>query len=97
MPETSQSIRLWADETFGPVGDLQTLTRRALLEFEELSQALAAGDADEARREAADVVILLHRLSALVGGDLGADVDAKMAINRARTWVADGTGVGRHV
>lgn len=30
-------------------------------------------------------------------GDLLAEVDAKMEINRRREWVPDGTGCGRHV
>ncbi len=51
----------------------------------------------EMGREAADVVILLHRLVALAGMDLSEQVDAKMAINRARKWKAAGDGTGGHV
>lgn len=96
MPETSATIAAWAEETFGPATDLSVLVRRARAEFEELEAAVLAGDAAEARREAADVVILLHRLSALTGGDLAADVDAKMHINRSRRWRLSGDGVGQH-
>lgn len=95
--ETSNTIRVWGDATFGEVKDLAALVARARGEMDELEQALRAGDFAEAGREAADVVILLHRLVALAGMDLNEQVDAKMAINRARTWKAAGDGTGGHV
>ena len=98
MPaETSNTIRVWSDETFGEVKDLAALVARARGELDELAEAVRAGDMAEAGKEAADVVILLHRLVALAGMDLNAQVDAKMAINRARTWKAAGDGTGGHV
>lgn len=95
--ETSNTIRVWGDETFGEVKNLAALVARARGELDELEQAVRAGDLAEAGREAADVVILLHRLVALAGMDLNEQVDAKMAINRARTWKAAGDGTGGHV
>ena len=95
--ETSKSICAWGDATFGKVSDLSALVARARGELEELAQAVRAGDLAEAGREAADVAILLHRLVALAGMDLADEVDAKMAINRARTWKATGDGTGGHV
>ncbi len=95
--ETSNTIRVWGDETFGEVKDLAALIARARLELDELEEAIRAGDIAEAGREAADVVILLHRLVALAGLDLNDQVDAKMAINRARSWKAAGDGTGGHV
>ena len=95
--ETSNTIRVWGDATFGEVKDLAALVSRARGELDELEQAVRAGDVAEAGREAADVVILLHRLVALAGMDLNEQVDAKMAINRARTWKAAGDGTGGHV
>jgi NTP pyrophosphatase (non-canonical NTP hydrolase) len=95
--ETSNTIRVWGDETFGEVKDLAALVARARGELDELEEAVRAGDIAEAGREAADVVILLHRLVALAGMDLNEQVDAKMAINRARTWKAAGDGTGGHV
>jgi NTP pyrophosphatase (non-canonical NTP hydrolase) len=95
--ETSKTIREWGDAIFGAPTDLSVLVQRARVEMDELEQALRAGDADEAGREAADVVILLHRLAGLLGHDLGEQVDAKMQINRARTWKAAGDGTGGHV
>jgi len=98
MPaENSQTICEWGDATFGEVRDLAALVARARGELDELEQAVRAGDMEEAGREAADVVILLHRLVALAGMDLGEQVDAKMAINRARQWKAAGDGTGGHV
>ena len=95
--ETSKSIREWGDATFGEVADLSALVARARGELAELEAAIRAGDRAEIGREAADVVILLHRLVALVGADLAEEVDAKMAINRARKWYATGDGTGGHV
>ncbi len=95
--ETSTTIREWADATFGAAHDLTALVRRARTELDELEQALREGDHAEAGREAADVVILLHRLAALTGHDLNDQVDAKMQINRARIWQAAGDGTGSHV
>lgn len=94
--ETSASIAQWGSETFGAVSDLAVLVARARLEFEELDAAVRAGDAPEIGKEAADVVILLHRLCGLIGADLAEEVDSKMQINRARRWIASGDGVGRH-
>ncbi|MFV0643298.1 MAG: hypothetical protein ACK5NN_02165 [Sphingomonadaceae bacterium] len=97
MTESSASIDSWAEATFGPVSDLTALVRRAELELMELREAINAGaSADDIRAEAADVAILLHRLVALSGGDLGGEIDSKMAINRARQWVASGDGTGSH-
>ncbi len=95
--ETSASIAAWADEAFGPVSDLAVLTRRARTEFDELEAALACGNCQQAAEEAADIVILLHRLAALVGCDLDAEVDVKMEINRKRQWRRSGDGAGRHI
>jgi NTP pyrophosphatase (non-canonical NTP hydrolase) len=95
--ETSQSIRIWGDETFGKVADLSALVARARGELDELDLAIKADDEAEIGREAADVVILLHRLVALAGMDLADQVDAKMAVNRARKWRAAGDGTGGHV
>ena len=95
--ETSNSIRVWGDETFGKVSDLSALVARARGELDELDQAIRTNDKAEIGREAADVVILLHRLVALAGMDLTAEVDAKMAVNRARKWKAAGDGTGGHV
>lgn len=97
MSETSASIALWGAETFGAAKDLRALVARAGLELAELDEALAAGDHAEALREAADVVILLHRIAAELGGDLSAAVDAKMAVNRGRLWAPAGDGTGSHV
>ena len=95
--ETSQTIREWGDATFGAPTDLTVLVQRARVEMDELELALRAGDHAEAGREAADVVILLHRLIAILGHDLNEQVDAKMQVNRARKWKAAGDGTGGHV
>ena len=96
MAETSASILSWGDETFGKVKNPLALVERAGLELAELKDALIADDKPEAAKEAADVAILLHRLMGVLGRDLGAEVDAKMAINRKRKWAPAGDGTGDH-
>jgi hypothetical protein len=97
MSETSASIASWGAATFGPAKDLRALVARAGLELAELDEALASGDSAEALREAADVVILLHRVAAELGGDLAHAVDAKMVVNRSRAWSPAGDGTGSHI
>ncbi len=95
--ETSNTIRAWGDATFGAPSDLTVLVTRARLEMDELEKAICEGDVAEAGREAADVVILLHRLAGILGLELSEQVDAKMAINRARRWKSSGDGTGGHI
>ncbi|MEX1153855.1 dATP/dGTP pyrophosphohydrolase domain-containing protein [Parvibaculum sp.] len=95
--ETQATIARWGEETFGPATHPAALARRARLELDELIEALERGDAAEAARETADILILLNRLGATLGFDLAEAVDAKMKVNRTRRWVAAGDGTGRHV
>lgn len=46
--------------------------------------------------ELADCAIVLAVLAGRRGVDLAAEVDRKMAINRARRWVVRGDGTGYH-
>lgn len=96
--ETSASIAMWARQTFGLHHTLALLATRANTEMAELLFE-ATGDASfrKMRDEIADVVICLARISHLCGGDLWADVEAKMRINRARKWKVDANGCGQHV
>lgn len=99
MPvETSQTIHQWGQASFGPVADPARILARARLEFDELVEAIDKGESlDAIIAEAADVAILLHRLAGFLDRDLSEAIDAKMAINRARAWIRDGDGTGRHV
>ncbi|TNE62831.1 MAG: DUF550 domain-containing protein [Alphaproteobacteria bacterium] len=95
--ETQESIAGWAEATFGPVSDPAVLVRRAMVEMDELLEAVEAGDTAEAGRECADIAILLYRLMAVEGLDFDVEVANKMAINRARTWAPKGDGTGSHI
>jgi len=95
--ESSNTILLWGDETFGQVENPITLVNRARQELDELLDALNAENNHEAGQEAADVTILLHRLMGLLGKDLAEEVDAKMKINRQRRWNVSGDGTGGHI
>lgn len=52
---------------------------------------------DKIAGETADVVIVACGVADMRGFDLAAEVDKKMAINRARTWKVNGDGTGYHV
>lgn len=43
------------------------------------------------------VLARMMRICAIMGGDLYAEVDRKMVVNRGRTWQLDGSGHGQHV
>jgi hypothetical protein len=47
--------------------------------------------------EAGDVLVTLYVLADRWGVDLHAHCDAKMEVNRARTWHANGDGTGYHI
>jgi len=96
MKETQASIVKWADETFGKA------TRSAAFErledeFDELKLDAEDMEWSLAKGECADVLITLYRLASALDIDLHAEVDAKMAINRARKWRSNGDGTGQHV
>lgn len=95
--ETQRSMCDWAEQTFGPVADPVSLVERALLEMQELGEAVDQRDIGEIGKEAADVLILLYRLADQFDLDLDQEVQAKMEINRSRNWVSKGDGTGSHV
>ncbi|SDR12576.1 DUF550 domain-containing protein [Pseudovibrio sp. Tun.PSC04-5.I4] len=96
--ESSASIAAWGDQTFGEVADLYALIDRAQEELNALCETVAKGNsARDVASEAADIVILLHRLVGLHGSELSFAVDEKMARNRTRIWSLAGDGTGRQV
>lgn len=56
-----------------------------------------SGLADRVPHRLRKVFDHLHGLCSVLGRDLLAEVDAKMAVNRARVWKKDGTGHGYHL
>jgi len=96
--ETQATISAWAEETFGPSGSNARAIARANREMAELLEHVTADDRHpEAAEEIADIVIVLSRVMTRLGVDLQAEIDRKMAKNRARKWKLDGTGHGYHV
>lgn len=57
---------------------------------------ILANDKAEIADELADVQVLLWGAASAFGIDLGAAVDRKMGVNRARRWDLDGKGGGQH-
>jgi len=92
--ENQASINAWISETFGNAGSNFSVAARANQEMSELLMALAVNDEDpNAVVEAADIVIILHRLAERFGRGLHKEVNLKMLINRGREWnVANGHG-----
>ena len=98
MSENQKTISRWTNETFGPASSNARVAARANEEMAELLRALTADDRHpKAVEEAADVVIILYRLAERMGADLMAEIDRKMAINRARQWNVTTDGHGYHV
>ena len=130
--ETTASIAVWQNETFGPatttwdrvdrsdekmrgamwsarclVNDPASehiprpnLSRaiHAAEELAELIELLVEDDNDpKACAEVADVSIVLAGIPAAHGHEQTDDIDAKMAVNRGRTWSTSGDGHGQHV
>lgn len=62
-----------------------------------LAPHAAARRPDQIPAETADVQIVLYGVAHMRGFDLAAEVDRKMAVNRARRWAARGDGTGYHV
>lgn len=97
MIETQQTISQWAEQTFGPAGSNLRVAVRANQEMAELLTRLAINDNDPAAAtEIADIVITLYRVATRLNKDIDAEVQRKMAINRAREWELDGSGCGQH-
>lgn len=95
--ETQRTVCEWAETTFGPVTHPSVLLDRAMIEMEELRDAVKDGDTKEAGKETADVVILLYRLMETMDLDLQSEVTSKMAENRSRKWRPKGDGTGSHI
>ena len=96
MPETQKSIVEWAASVGIDAAPAHAVERAA----EEMAEALdevRAGEIDKAGVELADVVICLFVAASKMGVDLQAEIDAKMKINRGRTWRRDERGCVYHV
>lgn len=93
---TQQEITEWALSTFG-MTPTPIVAMRMNKEVAELLTALALGDWKEARKEAADVGVMLMQVCELLGIDLMAAVSAKMEINAKRKWARTAAGDFQHV
>ena len=92
--ETPKSITEWAIDTFGRL-DEQTVALRMNKEVSELLTALHTHSLGTPE-EIADIAIMLFQVAYLHGIDLQAEVDRKMAINRARSWERGPSGDWQH-
>lgn len=95
----SQSVALWRRKTFG-AGTVVACLERAKLEWDEMwceSWNLGNDNGAKLAEEIADVCICLAGVSAELGFDLAAEIEKKMVRNRARLWVSNGDGTGKHV
>jgi hypothetical protein len=96
--EDQASISRWIEETFGPAGTNARVVARANEEMAEMLRSVTSDDNHpELAEEIADVFIVLYRVASRLGVDVHAEIDRKMAVNRARKWALDGTGCGYHI
>lgn len=99
------ATRLGVTCSFGFPGDHPTVARRAarfgVMASANLGIAMSFLEHDDNASGVAGVVQAcigwLATLANLLGTTLQAEIDKKMAINRAREWKLDGTGHGYHV
>lgn len=100
MSENQKSITEWAQLVFGVVARREMLVARCNEEMAELLSLVAQPPGGvtslQVGTECADVFIVLCQIADAYKVDLQASVNYKMKINRARTWVTDGNGLGQH-
>lgn len=97
--ETQASISAWQLATFPnatEAGVVKHLTEE-FHEFLDVAHTYSVRRELRALDEAADIVILLYAWAATHNYDLHEAIDAKMAVNRTRTWNIQPDGTGRHV
>lgn len=97
MHETQYTINDWQFDTFGRSHNAARTATRLNEEVAELLTAVVLGDIISIHKELADVYIVLCCLAGELDLDLHHEVDAKMVVNRARTWVITDPGHGYHV
>jgi NTP pyrophosphatase (non-canonical NTP hydrolase) len=93
LRETQATVNQWQAEQF-PAARSAGVVNHLREEFREFLDAPSDAEAAE---EAADIVILLYFWASLTSFDLHAEIDRKMARNRARSWNILFDGTGRHV
>ena len=102
--ETQETVAAWRRVTFGDKQDPATVAARLLGEAAELASLFSLGPdesaeatlLDQVRHECADVLVFLWGLADVMGFDLQAAANEKMAVNRKRQWRTDGKGGGQH-
>ncbi len=95
MKELQKSINEWTVNTFGD-GTALSQALRANIELGELIIALANGKIEEAKKEIADVEILILDTAELLKVDLEKAVNDKMKINRSRKQIQLPNGRWQH-
>ena len=89
--------RTWRIDLSQPRPNLSRAVR-AVEELAELIDLLISRDDDpKAVEETADIQIVLAAIPAAHGQEAQDAVDAKMAVNRSRTWKVEGDGHGQHI
>ncbi len=105
--ETQKSITRWADDTFGSNHPAEIAARMSV-EVAELVAGLATVATvpvtsmdpklvQELQKECADVYIMLVQVAEKLNADLQTAVNAKMGVNRNRSWERSPTGKMQHV
>jgi NTP pyrophosphatase (non-canonical NTP hydrolase) len=77
--------------------EIRNAVERNRKDYRDLDDFDRRPEPDKVAGEAADVLIVLYGVAGMRGLDLHAEVDRKMAVNRARRWKANGDGTGYHI
>lgn len=92
-----ERIAAWGSATF-PNGTVHGVAAHMGEEVDELFYSTRDGNAENAKDEVADIVILAIQYASVAGFNLYEAIEAKMARNRLRSWQKpDANGVVRHV
>jgi len=99
--ESQLTINAWQNSTFGKPRRLSVIGKLHDEVSELMAAALSArrpkGKREAIAEELADLLIVAYQVAGAYQIDLLARVDDKMAVNRQRTWVLLGGGIGQHV
>lgn len=98
MTENQSTVNAWQRETFGPQTDRQAIAEKLWDEMRELHRAVSqSASCKRVTDELADVQIVLWQLAGSYSIDLQCATDAKMMVNRGRSWNVRGDGTAQHV
>lgn len=96
MKWDQKKITEWSVNTFG-ITDFISVAHRMRWEISEFYECIDQDDIENAKKEIADIEIMLRQVAEMLGVDLDEAVDKKMDINEKRKWERGTDGHYQHV